>query len=159
MPAQPLVDLASLDLSRVRFTKTDMQRVLRQRGRFSIVDAVVHLEPDTDFVVAYTDVLPGAWWAEDHVPGRPIFPGVLMVEACAQLGTFDFFQRHPEAPSNFVGFASIENTRFRAPVEPTSRLLFVARMTRVRKNLFTYRCQGLVERKVVFEGELTGMAM
>jgi 3-hydroxyacyl-[acyl-carrier-protein] dehydratase len=159
MPAQPLVDLARLDLSRVRFTRADMQKVLRQRGRFSIVDAVVHLEPDTDFVVAYTDVLLGAWWAEDHIPGRPIFPGVLMVEACAQLGTFDFFQRHPDAPSEFVGFASIDNTRFRAPVEPPARLHFVAKVTRVRKNLFTYQCQGLVEHKIVFEGELTGMAM
>jgi 3-hydroxyacyl-[acyl-carrier-protein] dehydratase len=159
MPPQPLVDLAPLDLSRVRFTRADMQKILRQRGRFSIVDAVVHLEPDTDFVVAYTDVLPGAWWAEDHVPGRPIFPGVLMVEACAQLGTFDFFQRHPEAPADFVGFASIENTRFRAPVEPPARLYFVAKLLRWRKSLFTYQTQGLVAGKIVFEGELTGMTM
>lgn len=159
MPAPPLVDLARLDLSHERFSKRDMQRLLHQRGRFSLVDGVVHLEADTDFVVGYKDIRPDDWWAEDHIPGRPIFPGVLMIEACAQLGTFDFFQRHPEVPSDFVGFAALDRTRFRAPVEPTCRLFFVAKLSRVRNNLFSYRCQGIVDGEIMFEGELTGMAL
>ena len=157
--AAPLVDLESLDLSRTVFTPEDTQRVLRQRGRFVLIDAVVHLDPETDFVVAYKDVRADDWWAADHIPGRPLFPGVLMVEACAQLGTFDFFERRPDFNPEFVGFTGIDRTRFRAMVEPDCRLYFVAKMKRVRNMMFSYACQGIVDGKVVFEGELTGMAM
>ena len=73
---------------RLVFTREDMQEVLRQRGRFSIVDGVLHLEPGgDDWVVGYIDVRSDAWWAPDHIPGRPILPGMLMVEASAQLGS------------------------------------------------------------------------
>jgi 3-hydroxyacyl-[acyl-carrier-protein] dehydratase len=164
MPGQPLVDLESLDLSRPLYVREDMQRVLRQRGRFSLVDGVLHLDPArSDVVVGYIDVKPDAWWAPDHIPGRAIFPGVLMVEAAAQLGSFDFFQRHPEVEAAFVAFTGIDRTRFRATVEPPCRFLLVGKVNRFRlhagKVLFTYQFQGLVEGKVVFETDVSGMQL
>jgi 3-hydroxyacyl-[acyl-carrier-protein] dehydratase len=160
----PLLDLASVDLSRVVHTRADMQKVLRQRGTFSLIDAVVHLDPrESDVVVGYHDVRSDAWWAKDHIPGRPIFPGVLMVEASAQLGSFDFFQRHPEIPVDFIAFTGIDDTRFRAPVEPPSRLYFVGQGLRNRvhggKAMFSYRFQGLVDGKIVFEAGISGMQL
>ena len=159
MPISPLVDLATLDLSRTVFTREDMQKVLKQRGRFSIVDGILHLDPSGDeFVVGYIDVHTDAWWAEDHIPGRPIFPGMLMVEASAQLGSFDFFERQRQAPK-FIGFSRIGNTRFRETVEPECRLFLVGHALRVRMGMFSYRFQGLVDGKIVFETEVTGMAL
>jgi 3-hydroxyacyl-[acyl-carrier-protein] dehydratase len=159
MPVQPLVDLAALDLSRTLFGPRDLERILRQRGRFAIVDGVLHLDPATDFVVGFKDVRADDWWARDHIPGRPIFPGMLMVEASAQLGTFDFFQRRPEIENTFVGFVGIDNTRFRAAVEPPCRLILVGKRLRTRATMFTYGFQGFVDGKVVFESEVTGMRM
>ena len=157
--AQHLIDLESLDLSQTLYTPDDMGKILSQRGRFSLIDGVCHLDPATDFIVAYKDIRAGDWWAEDHIPGRPIFPGVLMAEASAQLGTFDFFTRRPELNPKFVGFVGIERFKFRAIVEPDCRLYFVARIKRVRNMLFTYIGQGIVDGTIVFDGELTGMAM
>lgn len=160
MPVQPLLDLSTLDLSRTVFTREDMQEVLRQRGRFSIVDGVLHLEPEGDeWVVGYIDVRSDAWWAPDHIPGRPILPGMLMVEASAQLGSFDFFKRHPDTDVNFIGFSAIDRTRFRDTVEPDCRLFLVGFAKRVRKRMFSYAFQGVVDDRIVFETEVTGMAL
>jgi len=163
MPA-PLVDLDSLDLSRTVFTVADMQKVLQQRGTFSLIHGVLHLDPETsDLVVGYHDVRADEWWAKDHVPGRPIFPGVLMVEASAQLGSFDFFRRHPDVPVTFIAFTGIDSTRFRAPVEPPCRIYFVGRGQKNRvhagKVMFSYQFQGLVDNKIVFESEIKGMQL
>ena len=168
MPA-PLADLAALDLSRTVFSVADMHEVLRQRGTFSLVDGILHLDPrhsdktKSELVVGYKDVRDDEWWAKDHIPGRPIFPGVLMVEASAQLGSFDFFRRHPELPLSFIAFTGIDNTRFRATVEPPCRLYFVGKASRSRvsggKVIFSYQFQGLVEGKIVYEAEVTGMQL
>ena len=163
MPA-PLADLAMLDLSRTVFTVADMQQVLRQRGTFSLIDGILHLDPEqSDIVVGYRDVRPDEWWAKDHIPGRPIFPGVLMVEASAQLGSFDFFKRHPEIPLSFIAFTGIDDTRFRATVEPPCRMYFVGKATRSRvhggKVMFSYAFQGLVDGKIVYEAQVSGMQL
>jgi 3-hydroxyacyl-[acyl-carrier-protein] dehydratase len=163
MPA-PLADLSQLDLSRTVFSVADMQKVLRQRGTFSLVQGVLHLDPKKDdLVVGYHDVRADEWWAKDHIPGRPIFPGVLMVEASAQLGSFDFFQRHPEIPLSFIAFTGIDAVRFRSTVEPDCRLHFVGRATRSRvhggKVMFAYEFQGLVDGKIVYEAEISGMQL
>lgn len=163
MPAT-LVDLETLDLSRTVFTVADMQKLLRQRGTFSLIDGIVHLDPaQSELVVGYHDVRLDEWWAKDHIPGRPIFPGVLMVEASAQLASFDFFKRHPEVPIHFIAFTGIDRTRFRATVEPPCRLYFVGKATRSRvhggKVMFSYQVQGLVNAKVVFESEVSGMQL
>lgn len=163
MPA-PLADLSQLDLSRSVFSVSDMQQVLRQRGTFSLIQGVLHLDPGKDdLVVGYHDVRADEWWAKDHIPGRPIFPGVLMVEASAQLGSFDFFRRHPEVPLTFIAFTGIDSVRFRSTVEPDCRLYFVGRATRSRvhggKVMFAYEFQGLVDGKIVFEAEISGMQL
>jgi 3-hydroxyacyl-[acyl-carrier-protein] dehydratase len=160
----PLVDLASLDLSKTVYTVADMQQVLRQRGTFSLIDGVLHLDPNqSEFVVGYKDVRSDEWWAEDHIPGRPIFPGVLMVEASAQLGSFDFFKRHPEIELTFIAFTGIDRVRFRGTVEPPCRLHFVGRAKRSRvhrgKVMFAYEIQGLVDDRIVFESEVSGMQL
>ena len=163
MPA-PLVALEELDLSHTVYTVADMQKVLQQRGTFSLIHGILHCDPKTsDFVVGYHDVRADEWWARDHVPGRPIFPGVLMVEASAQLGSFDFFKRHPEIPTTFIAFTGIDSTRFRATVEPPCRLYFVGKPTKNRvlggKVMFGYSFQGLVDGKVVYEADITGMQL
>jgi 3-hydroxyacyl-[acyl-carrier-protein] dehydratase len=161
----PLVDLATLDLTRTVYGVEDLHQVLRQRGTFSLLDGVLHLDPGEDggVVVGYKDVRADEWWAPDHIPGRPLFPGVLMVEASAQLGSFDFFKRHPEIALTFIAFTGIDSTRFRGPVEPPCRMLFVGKASRSRvhggKVMFSYDFQGLVDGKIVFEAGISGMQL
>jgi 3-hydroxyacyl-[acyl-carrier-protein] dehydratase len=159
MPVEPLVDFASLDLSRVLYTKDDLYALLRQRGTFALLDGVHVMDHERGLVVAWKDVRADDWWAKDHIPGRPLLPGTLMVEASAQLGCFDFYKRTPGAEKDFVGFTAIDNTRFRGQVAPPCKLYFVGKLVRVRTSLFTYRMQGVVDGAIVFESDVTGMRL
>ncbi len=159
MSPEPLADLASLDLSRTIVTHEEFYSILKHRGTFAVIDGVLHHDAPTSTVVGYKDITDDQWWCSDHIPGRPIFPGVLMVEASAQLGTWEFYQHHPETRDVFLGFTGINRTRFRAVVEPPCRLIFVGHLSRVRSNLFTYVSQGYVDGNLVFEGEVKGMVI
>ncbi len=159
MPVIPLTDLDALDLSKVVVTRDKLYSVLKQQGRFALLDGVLHHDIENELIVGFKDIKHGDWWGEDHIPGRPLFPGALMVETCAQLSTFDFFQRRPELAEAFVGFTGINATKFRATVEPACRMLFVSHVTRLRESLFHYKCQGYVDGKMVVESEVSGMVL
>jgi 3-hydroxyacyl-[acyl-carrier-protein] dehydratase len=159
MPTTPLIDFDALDLGRVIATREEIRRVIPHRGRFELLDGIAHRDPESSLIVAFIDVTADAWWACDHIPGRPLFPGALMVEAAAQMCSFDFKRRQPEMHETFVGFAGVDKVRFRGIVEPDCRMVFAGTPTRIRSSMFTYATQAFVERKLVFEGMITGMAV
>ncbi|MAF67180.1 MAG: hypothetical protein CMJ84_16175 [Planctomycetes bacterium] len=160
MASPPLVDLDTIDLSRTLATHADVYASLEQSGRFALLDGVLHRCEEEGVIIGFKEILADDWWAADHVPGRPIFPGALMIEAGAQLCSFDCDRRRdPEAEPVFFGFGGLNATRFRGVVEPGARLLLIAKLLRLRSTLFTYSVQGVVERKLVFETEVIGVAI
>lgn len=159
MPTAAPLDLSALDLSRTVISRDEIYRTLAHRGRFALLDGVLHFDPASELVVGFKEIRGDDWWACDHIPGRPLFPGVLMVEAAAQLSSFDFMRRRPERQNAFLGFGGLESTRFRGTVEPPTRLLFAARALRVRSNMFTYEAQGFVGDKLVFQTEILGVTV
>lgn len=159
MAAERLVDFASLDLDQVLMDKEAILAQLEQRGRFEMIDAVTYLDPDEALIVGYKDVDESSWWVPDHIPGRPLFPGALMIEAAAQIATLDFKHRHPDMADKFIGFAGIDRVRFRGAVEPPNRFWIVGRVARVRRTMFTYDTQGFVDDRLVFEGQVMGMVV
>jgi 3-hydroxyacyl-[acyl-carrier-protein] dehydratase len=159
MPSAPLIDFDVLNLDSVHATREEVRSCIMQRGRFEMLDGIAHLDIENALVVAFVDIHTGAWWASDHVPGRPLFPGALMIEASAQMCTYDFMQRMPDMRDTFVGFAGVDKVRYRGTVEPECRMYFAAKVTRIRRNMFTYSTQGFVERKLVYEGEIMGMVL
>ncbi len=158
MAREPLADLATLDLEQVLATRDDIYRVLQHAGRFALLDGVCQRDTETGLIVGYKDIRADDWWAADHIPGRPIFPGVLMVETGAQLCSYDYKLRD-EAGTRFVGFGGLNETRFRGLVEPGVRMHWVAKVLRLRSTLFTYAVQGLVGGQRVFETEVIGVAL
>lgn len=160
MPAPPLVDLDSINLSEVIATREDMFAHLEQRGRFALLDGILHRDADEGLIIGFKDIRADDWWAEDHIPGRPIFPGALMIEAGAQLCSYDsgLLRTDPD-DQRFFGFGGLNATRFRGVVEPGMRLLFIAKLHRLRSTMFIYFMQGFVERKLVFETEVIGVAI
>lgn len=159
MASPPILDFDALDLGRDRFTKAQVLEVLQQRGTFEMVDGVLHLEVEDNLVVGYKEIRSTDWWASDHIPGRPLFPGAMMVEAAAQLCTFDFLQRKPEMVDQFIGFGGLDGTRFRAAVEPDCRLVIAGRVDRIRSRMFVYYAQGFVERELAFETHIRGVVV
>lgn len=156
MATSLFVDLEHTDLSRTIAGREEILALCPQRGRFAMLDGVLHFGAETQLVVAYKRIHSGDWWVPDHIPGRPLFPGALMVESAAQMCTWDFYQRRPQARGSFVGFAGLNDTRFRGTVEPECRMLFLGKVLRMRDRLFSYAVQGVVEGALVFESEIIG---
>lgn len=156
MPSQPILDLAALDLSRPRFGPDEIRKHCRQRGRFEMLDGILLFDPEHALCVGFKDARADDWWAADHIPGRPIFPGALQCEAAAQLATFDYLKRRPGSEQPFLGFAGLESVRFRGLVEPPARLVIAVRPMKLRSQMFVYEAQGFVESRMVFEGQILG---
>jgi 3-hydroxymyristoyl/3-hydroxydecanoyl-(acyl carrier protein) dehydratase len=159
MPNPALIDWNEIDLTRVLRGPSEIQQHCLQRGQFSLLDGILHFDLEGSLIVGFKDLRASDWWAKDHIPGRPIFPGVLQVEGAAQLATFDFMHRRTDLQGKFVGFAGLNETRFRGLVEPPARILWAARIDKVRANVFTYQTQAFVEKKLVFETEIMGMVL
>jgi len=159
MPSQPLVDLSTLDLSRVLVGPDEVRQLCPQRKRFALLDSVLHISEDRSLVVGCKHLTGDDWWAADHIPGRPIFPGVLQLEAAAQLAAWHFLSFHAVDKSQFVGFGGLNETRFRGIVTPPACLLLVAKPVRVRSTMFTYAAQAFVEGKLVMETEILGVSV
>jgi 3-hydroxyacyl-[acyl-carrier-protein] dehydratase len=158
MASQPLIDLGSIDLDRVLASREEILTRLKHREHFVMLDGVLHRGVEAGIIVGYKEIRADDWWAAGHIPGRPIFPGVLMIESGAQLCSYDFLLRAGDE-ERFIGFAGLNGTRFRGVVEPDCRMLFVGKLHRIRSTMFSYLCQGLVDGKLVFETEVLGVAL
>jgi len=155
MPVEPILDVSSIDFSRPMFSRADIERVNPHRGVMALLDAVVWVDEGNQNGVAVKHVRGDEFWASGHIPGLPIFPGVLMVESAAQLCSFLYYRRTPT--TYFAGFTRIENTVFRGVVTPGDTLQLLAAEIKYNPKRFVTHVQGMVGDDVVFEGKITGM--
>jgi 3-hydroxyacyl-[acyl-carrier-protein] dehydratase len=123
---QPLVDLNALDLSRDVVSEDELRSILPHRGRFQLLDGICHFDPERKLAIGYKDWPVDAWWAEDHVPGKPLMPGVLMIEGAAQVATFVIKKTSGWEIDRFIGLAGLNDVRFRGMVVPPARVYFVS---------------------------------
>ncbi len=164
MPSSPLFDLATLDREHVAVDRAELDRYLQQRGTFSVIDHLVHVDKEAGICVGVKSIREDDWWASDHVPGRPMFPGALMIETAAQIASYDYScHRVEDKHDRFVGFGGVEACRFRGIVAPPSRLFLVVKLERAGSRMFRYRAEGYNEvdgvlgEKRVFEATVLGV--
>lgn len=142
--------------------KEDLDTVLPQVNRFRMLDGLLREAGDDDVLVGYKEIRGDDWWAADHLPGRPIFPGVLQCELAAQLCTWDIVTRQlPEAEraEAFIGFGGVDNARFRTAVVPDGRLVVAARIEKGSRRLWRYLAQGWVGADLAFEAQIMGVRL
>ena len=85
MPPPLLIDPDTVDVQRVVHTRAEIyERFLPHGFEFQVLDGVLHIDHARKEIVAFVDVRTDAWWVRGHVPGRPLLPGVLMLEMAAQ---------------------------------------------------------------------------
>jgi 3-hydroxyacyl-[acyl-carrier-protein] dehydratase len=141
-PAEPRIDIHQI-LS-----------ILPHRYPFVMVDRVTSITPGKTIVghkcVAYNEP-----WFPGHFPGRPIMPGVLILEALAQIGGILAYASDPfDASRSLMFFLGIDKAKFRRPVEPGDKLELRAEILQRRSNVWRFRGEASVDGTLSAEAEL-----
>jgi len=167
MASEPLLDLESIDRTKVVVDRAELDQYLEQRGTFAVLDHLAHVDREAGVVVGVKAIREDDWWAPDHVPGRPMFPGALMIETAAQIASYDYSKHRidPEGPKRFVGFGGVDKARFRGIVEPPCTLFLTVKLERAGSRMFRYATEAYVERDgaleptMVFEATVLGVLL
>jgi len=155
MPPSLLFDLSQIDLNHVEFNRDDIGEENPQSYEMSQLDGIIWHDLDKLLCLGYKDITENEFWVRGHIPGRPIMPGVIMVEAAAQLSSF--FMKRIYGLTGFIGFSGIAKTKFRETVVPGQRLYLLSYISKVRSRQFYSDVQGVVDGKLVFDTCVSGM--
>ena len=155
MAADPLVPRERWSLDRVLFGPEEIRKINQQRFEMEHLDRVTHLDPAAQEIVGVKDVRADEFWVRGHVPGRPLLPGVLMLEALAQLTSFYIGRAVPDI--GFIGFGGVDEVKFRAPVVPGQRLVLLGKGLSIRSRMAVFATQGWLDDKLVVEATITGV--
>jgi 3-hydroxyacyl-[acyl-carrier-protein] dehydratase len=152
-----LFDLSGIDLNKVIADIDVIRKYNPQRGAMEHITAIVHEDAERYRCVGYKDVTANEFWVPGHMPGMPLMPGVIMLEAIAQMCSY-FVQRFDLLGAAMVGFGGLEDVRFRDPVVPGDRLYLLCELDKVRRGrMIVSRFQGVVGDRVVVDGVLKGI--
>ena len=135
---------------------TEIQAILPHRYPFLLVDRIEELEIGKR-VIGIKNVTVNEPFFQGHFPGRPIMPGVLIIEAMAQVGGVLAFKSANQSGAKLVYFMGIDKAKFRKPVLPGDRLRFVVDVLRARHPYWKMRGEAFVEDSLVCEAELMAM--
>ena len=155
MPAQPLIAPERWNLETIVFPPDEIRRTNAQRYEMEHLDAVTLFDTTAQEIAGYKDVRDDEFWVRGHIPGRPLLPGVIMLEALAQLTSFYIGRAIPDI--GFIGFGAVDGVKFRGPVVPGQRLVLVGKAVSIRSRMAVFDTQGWVDGRLVVEARITGM--
>jgi 3-hydroxyacyl-[acyl-carrier-protein] dehydratase len=131
----------------------EIQKLLPHRYPFLLVDRIISYIPGKS-ATGIKNVTINELFFQGHFPNRPIMPGVLIVEAMAQVGGIVLTQL-PDAKGQLSLFAGIDKVRFRRPVTPGDQLIMTTELLVVKRKRFgKMQARAVVGDKLVAEGEL-----
>lgn len=157
MPPKFVFDISSIDLSRDVYTQEQIRTANPQRGDMEMLNGVVYANPELGRIIGYKDVRADEFWVPGHIPGRPLFPGVLMLECAAQLASF--YTRTFVGWKGFIGFGGVEDTKFRLQVAPGSRIYLLGQKEWERHHRIRCTVHGIVNGQMAFETAIIGTEM
>lgn len=129
-----------------------IMETIPHRYPFLLVDRVTECEPGK-YIKGYKNITMNENLFEGHFPGNPIFPGVLQIEALAQISAC-MVMVMPEHKGKLALFAGIDGVRFKKIVRPGDKLEFYSEMTRHKGPIMKTKCKATVDGEVAVEAEL-----
>lgn len=131
---------------------SEIQKILPHRYPFLLVDRIVEIK-NGEKIVGLKNVTINEQFFVGHFPGRPIMPGVLIVEAMAQVGGI-LILKEAKKQGEVVYFMAIDGVKFRRPVVPGDQLRFEVNILKKKGKVCKMRGEAFVDNKLVAEAEL-----
>jgi UDP-3-O-[3-hydroxymyristoyl] N-acetylglucosamine deacetylase / 3-hydroxyacyl-[acyl-carrier-protein] dehydratase len=132
----------------------EIQKILPHRYPFLLVDRILELEPNKR-VVGIKNVTVNEPFFQGHFPGHPIMPGVLIIEAMAQVGGMALLTGGDENSGKILYLAGIDNARFRKPITPGDQIRFEIDVLFNRGKIAKVSGKALVDGQLAVEAEIT----
>jgi len=139
----------------------DTQKIMEylpHRYPMLLVDRVIGFESGKR-IVGVKNVTINEPFFQGHYPGHPIMPGVLIIEAMAQVGGLLLMDAIENPDDKVVYFMSLDNVKWRRPVRPGDQLVFEIELLQHRRNVCRMRGEGFVDGQLVAEAELMARVM
>lgn len=134
-----------------------IREVNPQRYEMEQLTAILYEDLERNACAALKRVTDDEFWVRGHMPGMPLMPGVMMLEAVAQLSSY-FTLKNDLLGSTIVGFGGVDGVRFRGPVRPGDDLILMVQLIKVRrKRMIVAAFQGVVNETLILEGTLRGI--
>ncbi|MDE2364006.1 MAG: 3-hydroxyacyl-ACP dehydratase FabZ [Hyphomicrobiales bacterium] len=150
MTVEPTDKLDTLDIQKI-------MAALPHRYPFLLVDRILDIRGD-ESCVGVKNVTINEPQFTGHFPGRPVYPGVLIIEGMAQCaGAICIHANARGASPDLVYFMTIDKAKFRKPVQPGDRLEYHMKKLNQRRNMFWYSGRAMVDGQLVCEAEISAM--
>lgn len=139
---------------RVDIDIKEILSALPHRYPFLLVDRVLELDPEREYIKAIKNVSINEPYFQGHFPGNPILPGVLILEAMAQTGAIYLKVLFPEYRDKLFVLAGLENVRFKSPVYPGDTLIIEAEKFKRKGHIIKTGVKAWVGEKLVAQAEI-----
>lgn len=151
--ARKMTEIPKYDVNKVLLDINDIMKLLPHRDPFLLIDKILELSPD--HVVGVKNVSMNEDYFRGHFPGNPVMPGVLLVEAMAQVGGVLVLKTVPDPENYLTYFLKIENAKFKNKVVPGDTVIFVLHLLEpIRRGLCRMHGTAYVNDKAVMEADM-----
>lgn len=131
----------------------DIMKLLPHRYPFLLVDRITEIDPGKK-IIGLKNVSMNEPFFPGHFPGHPVMPGVLIVEAMAQVAAILVYSSSEENKDKITYFVGIDKTKFRKPVVPGDQIRLELEVIGCRRGIWSFAGKAYVDNKLVTESEL-----